>query len=496
MIQAEHSNNTDKIKDQERSQKENSTISTRLVELCREIELFHTKDGTCFATVRVSDHSENHPLKSKSFESWLRREYYTQEKKAPSSQSIQEAIDLLAAKAQFEGPEKQVCLRVAFNDGNIYVDLGNADWEVVEITIHGWNILKNSPVKFRRPKKMSALPTPVGSDETFTIDRLRGFLNIDSIDDFRLIMAFIMSSFNPDGPFLILVVYGEQGTAKSTTVKVLRALIDPNEVPLRRQSRVADDLLVSAQKNWIVAIDNVSHLSDELSDDLCRLATGGGLSKRALYSDDEEIVLDAKRPIIINGISEFVTRGDLSSRAVILHLPLIDPKERKTEKALWREFNELAPTILGLIFDGVSAALRNEDKIELSENLRMADAWTWATAAEEAFNWPPESMINAYKLNQNEAREAVLRSSGIYEHLRELANQGWVGTPTDLLSKLNAMRPSGQLIENGFFKSPRGLTDHIRRINPCLREKGIEVKLDGKTSGDNSERKISINKTQ
>ncbi|NDD92466.1 hypothetical protein EBZ37_10315, partial [bacterium] len=274
-----------------------------------------------------------------------------------------------------------------------------------------------------------------------------------------------------------------------------RSLIDPSQTLLRKEPRNSEDLIVSAQNNWVIAIDNMSHLPDWLSDDLCRLSTGGGISKRELYSNDSEFILDAKRPAIMNGIAEFVARGDLASRSIVLNLPQIINGSRKREKILEQEFIDVWPELFGCLCRAVSLALRNEGCVNLNENLRMTDAWHWVTAGERALGIPNGDTVRAYQNNQAAANEVVLASSPVYPLLRSLVAQGgWSGSPSDLLSKLNSMRVDS-LEDRSFPRNSRALTDHIRRINPALRKANILVYLDGRTSGSNSERRITIEQT-
>ena len=159
-----------------------------------------------------------------------------------------------------------------------------------------------------------------------------------------------------DGPFFILVLQGEQGSAKSTTARILRRLIDPTQAPLRTQPRELRDLT------------------------LCSFATGGGFTTRQLYSDDQETIFDATRPILLNGIDSVAVRGDLLDRALLLDLPVIPPNKRRTEEEVWQKFDETAPQILGALLDAVVQAVRNKSTIELPELPRMADAVKWAAA--------------------------------------------------------------------------------------------------------------------
>ncbi|HKF95677.1 MAG TPA: hypothetical protein VKB96_14000 [Gammaproteobacteria bacterium] len=147
----------------------------------------------------------------------------------------------------------------------------------------------------------------------------------------RLVVAM-----RPTGPYPVLILQGEQGTAKSTAAKVLRLLIDPSAAPLRTAPRDERDLMIAARNGWIIALDNLSGLSSWLSDALCRIATGGGVSTRELYSDTDEVLIDVQRPIILNGIDDIATRQDLIDRSIIINLEPIPENKRKPEAEFWQ----------------------------------------------------------------------------------------------------------------------------------------------------------------
>src|SRR5262249_30177683 len=134
--------------------------------------------------------------------------------------------------------------------------------------------------------------------------------------DWRLVVSWLLAALRPVGPYPVLVVYGEQGSAKSSLVRVLRALVDPNTAALRRPPREERDLVIAATNGWLIALDNLSHLPDWLSDGLCCLATGSGFATRELYTDADEAIFAARRPVVLNGIEEVATRGDLLDRAI------------------------------------------------------------------------------------------------------------------------------------------------------------------------------------
>ncbi len=197
-------------------------------------------------------------------------------------------------------------------------------------------------------------------------------------------------------PKPVLVLKDEQGSAKSTAARILRSIVDPSQAPLRSPPREERDLLVAARNSWIVAFDNLSGIKEWLADALCRIATGGGYSARQLYTDADEVIFEAMRPVVLNGIPDLATRPDLADRAIILKLPTIPETKRRTETDLWADFDEASGRILGFLLGAVSTALRRRDEITLPEIPRMGDFCIWAEAAGSAFGWKPGQFTEAY----------------------------------------------------------------------------------------------------
>jgi hypothetical protein len=258
------------------------------------------------------DHRETWPLRSAGFKLLLGFLGYQKLGKAATSQSISDALGTLEGKALFEGAERPVHLRLAGDGDRTYVDLCDPDWNVVEISATGWRVSNEFPPRFRRKRGMPALPRPEPGGD---LEELRQFINVASDDDWRLLVCWLVAGMRPVGPYPVLVLHGEQGSAKSSTARLLRELIDPNTAALRSTPHGIRDLMIAADSGWIITFDNLSYLRAGMSDAICRLATGGGFSTRELYSDDEERIFDVQRPVILNGIDELVTRSDLLDRA-------------------------------------------------------------------------------------------------------------------------------------------------------------------------------------
>jgi hypothetical protein len=172
----------------------------------------------------------------------------------------------------------------------------------------------------------------------------------------------------------------EQDTAKSYTQKLLRAIIDPSALPARRPAKNAEDLMIAASNNWIVSFDNMSKINDSLSDDLCCVATGGGMAKRTLFTDADETILQVCRPIIMNGIEDILTRPDLLDRSIYITLPQIPDGKRKPEEELMAEFDKRLPRILGALLDAAVIGLKNQSQISLDDPYRMAGFVQFAAA--------------------------------------------------------------------------------------------------------------------
>src|SRR5262249_1956781 len=181
---------------------------------------------------------------------------------------------------------------------------------------------------------------------------------VQSQQQFILTVAWLLGCLRSHGPYPVLAITGEQGSAKSSFSRTMRNLVDPNAVPLRSLSRNERDVFIAASNGHILAFDNVSYLPAWLSDTLCQIATGGGFTTRELYTDGEEKLFSASRPSLLNGIVEIVERPDLASRSLFLSLPPISDHERRTEAELEAAFSEAWPKILGALLDGVATGLR------------------------------------------------------------------------------------------------------------------------------------------
>ena len=477
--QAAGNNTGDESKSAKRSQVD------RLLALAENLDLFHGPDGAGYADFVVDGHRETWSVRSKGCRDWLRRSYYADRGSAPNGEALKSAVETLDARAQFDGVRRDVFLRVGQHEGSIYLDLADREWRAVEIGPKSWRVVARPPVRFRRPAGMLPLPAP---QTGASLEALRPFLNVEK-HDFDLVVAWIEGALRPSGPYPVLAVNGEQGSAKSTCSAMVRALVDPNDTPLRSLPREDRDLFIAAHNAHTLAFDNISGLPAWLADSLCRLATGGGFAIRQLFSDTDEVRFNGQRPVVLNGIEDASGRPDLADRSIFLTLKAIPDEKRRTEGEMWAGFERERTQIMGALLDAMSSGLRRLPSTKLARLPRMADFALWGTACEVE----PGAFMAAYDGNRAGATALIVEHDAVAHAVRQLSNQcRWRGTATELLEALFSHTTEAIRRAKDWPQSPRALSGRLRRVATMLRNVGVVVKLDQREGDKSNARLITI----
>ena len=457
-----------------------------------DIELFNDGDNGSFARVVINGNAQSFSIKDSGFKRWLTRIYWERIGKALNENSTKEALSILDAKAQFEGDTKETFNRTARHGQNIYIDLANDLHEIIEITPTGWKVIDSSsaPVTFVKSRGTGALPTPVKGGK---LEDLRTFVTVDD-DMWALIASFLVGALKPEGPYPILNLIAEQGSGKSTMARIFKWIVDPSPKVgqlLRTAPRDDQALFIGANNNHILAFDNLSTIRPWLSDALCILSTGGSFVSRALYTDGEESSMEAMRPVILTGIGDLATRGDLLSRSLLISLPQL--KHISTEAALWQGLEAARPSILGAIFTAMSIGLKEQLAGSSHEpETRLADFELWAVACEKGLDVQENGFLKAYRASKANAADVVLGSSPLAGLLLKLIKEcrgQWSGTALELLDSLIDVDRKKQQDSTGvvvsyqtrvtnqksFPRTPSTLSKNLDRIAPALRDVGIEI---------------------
>ena len=457
-------------------------LRDQLLELRSDLDLFHSpgrEESVAYATVMTGGTFETLRVESKRFRWRLYGEFRKKTGISPPTKALDEAIQAFIGIALFEGPEREVAIRVGEHDGAIFIDLANPAGEVIRVDKLGYEEISSEkcPVRFLRTRGMESLPRPC-TNWSGGLAEFRELINIGDELQFDLLLAFMVACLYPRGPYPILVVHGEQGSGKSFLVRVLRAVIDPFKPAMRRPPREDRDLMIAAGNARLLCYDNLSGLSPWLSDSMCSLATGGGFATRELYTNNEEILFEATRPIIVNGIEEIASRSDFLDRAIILHLPVIPEDKRRDEADLLAKFERIRPVVFHRMIYALSAILRRRDYVRLPSKPRLADFALIATAAEGSLGMEDGEFMRAFTGNRRDTNEVALEGSPLGPAVQAFmeGRESWEGTSADLLD----------LLEKGFTdekcrnrrdwpRTPRALRGALERVAPNLRLIGLDV---------------------
>lgn len=471
------------------------SVASRVVDLVmsREVELFHTPDGRSWVQVDHDGRLENWPVMSGDAEQWFRQIFYDTTGNGLSREAVGEAQSTLDAVARFGGPEREVAIRVAGSaDREVFVDVGDAARTVIRVDSKGFDTTKESPACFYRSPSSTelAIPDPEGS-----VDLLWEFLSARDEQTRMRLIGYLVMCFHPVGPYPVLNIHGEQGSAKSTLTRMVLDLVDPHKAGLLSGTPRAHDLAITASTNHLIALDNVSSIKQGLSDTLCRISTGGGLRTRRLYTDADEVVLEFCRPVVINGIGQVIHRPDLLERTAPIELKAIAPEDRLPEGQIWANWEKARPVILGGLLNAVSTAIRNLDAIDLPGLPRLADWARWGEAAGPALGWEPGSFVTAIDAGQDEQVELsiddVIEIRGLIEYMADTPEVRL--TATELLEVIHQFLDIDPAGRQDLLRRGADLSRELKVFAPALRKHGIECEF-GREGGGTRDRYILVRK--
>ena len=447
------------------------------------IELFHDPMKTPYAAIPEGGGRRIMRVRSSDFKQWLGQRMYGREKEVPNPAALDAALGTLAGLALFAGEQREVRIRVGGHAGRIYLDLGG---DAVEVGPAGWRVVALPPVCFRRSQGMQPLPVPARGGD---LGRLRDLLNLGGEDNFRKLVGWLLMALRPEGPYPLLVIHGEQGSAKSTLSRCLLSLIDPTRPALRSMPNGEQEMALWASSAWLLGMDNLSFLKAAESDLLCQMATGGGFATRRLYTDDEQALYDVSRPVLLNGIpAELASRPDLMDRALMVGLPPIPDGSRRSEGEVAAAFAEARPALLGSLLDAASCGLKEAGTFTLAGLPRMADFVLWVEACAPALGWPRGDFAEVLERARAETDRQAVGTWAVMAPLGRALGEGHgtvEGTVSEVLAILGKARQNVETVAQDWPRSAKALSAELRRHQPALRRLGIEIEWLGHHSRGN-----------
>ena len=341
-------------------------IARRMAQL---LECFYTAEKKPIILVKDNDgYIDLHDLDSLDAKHIISGEYSKITKRTMAKTDF-ENIRTFLTDIAFQNERIETFCRVCRRDDTIFIDLCDSGHNIVKITADGWSVIRNEEIFFTRTERMRPLPIP---ERAGSFDGIRRIINTANEDNFVMLVGFIVSIFNTRGNMPMLLVSGEQGTGKSSAMRYIKRIVDPNVIELQGMPASKEEPFFMLRQHWLVGYDNVSNITPMMSDSLCRLTSGVSTVKKKLYTDGDEYSVSLKRPVMLNGIGLSMFRGDAASRCMMVELSPIEKADRKTEEELDEIFRTEHPKIFGAICNAISAALREKDYRPECES-RLAD---------------------------------------------------------------------------------------------------------------------------
>jgi hypothetical protein len=273
-----------------------------------------------------------------------------------------------------------------------------------------------------------------------------------------------------------MIIHGPSGSAKTTSGRLRRGVTDPSSLETIILRAEQADWVQALAHNYSPVLDNLGTLTTWQSDLLCQASTGGGFTKRAHYTDDDDIIYSFRRPVIMTGINIPARAPDLLNRSLLIECAPIPPEERKEEVEVWEAFERDRPAILGGLLNALSSAMRLRDEIKLGRLPRMADATRWGAAASEALGYGASAFVDA--VNRNAARQVqqVVEDDPIASALRDFASahRTWTGSASELWKQLSEEHEE-KAAERRWPKAPSTLGKRLVVLTPTLAALGVEL---------------------
>lgn len=457
--------------------------------------LIRSTDGRTYAVPKLGPNLAV-PLASKSgsgIRAKLADSLWRQTGKVATGSALSDCINVLEGEASELDPA-QVFLRMGHTDDPdgeaLVVDMGTETGQCIRIAGDGWDIRPSAPVIFRRSELTHPLVTPVRGG---TLDPLRQLVNLAD-DDFRLVLAWVVAAYFTDIPHPILLVQGEQGTAKSNLIRCLLALIDPQPAEDRETPGDKREWAIFARASWAFSFDNVTEIPDWLSNSLCKGVTGDAVLQRVLHSDEDIAVFSFRRVIAMTTIAiKHDLAGDLTDRMLLVEPEVIE--ERIPEAEITRRRNAALPDALGAVLDLVAGVLRQLPSVDLPDPPRMADFARVLAAVDTVTGW---GTLPTYRARVAAMGMALIEGDtfarALYWHAVSVnhpaaqlglqpdpqAHSGvvWEGTSTELLTALQQVCTRQGLPAEELPKASAAVGKKVREIAPNLRKVGIDIRPD------------------
>jgi hypothetical protein len=440
--------------------------------------LIRSDDGRSYAVPKLGPQIAV-PLASRSGNSVRARlaaSLHRQTGKVASASALSDCITVLEGEASELDP-RPVWLRIGQHQDTAVIDMGTETGQCITITPRGWAVETGSPVIFRRSELTHPLVTPQRGG---TLDPLRALINLPE-EDYRLAIAWVVAAYLTGIPHPILLIQGEQGTAKSNLIRTLLALVDPQPAADRTPPKDQREWAIFARASWAFCYDNITAIPDWLSNALCKGVTGDAVLQRVLHTDDDIGVYSFQRVIALTTIAiKHDIAGDLADRILLVEPDVID--KRRTEADMTAARAAALPGALGAVLDLAAGVLRELPGTAVENAPRMADFAKVLAALDTVTGW---DALASYRAKVASLALSLIEGNTFAYAIYRLATapspgglgpRPWEGTAAELLDTLRRLCAEARMPTAELPEDVRGAGRQVREIAPSLRKAGIDVR--------------------
>jgi hypothetical protein len=411
------------------------------------------RNDAVYVDVKVHGRRHTFAVGSVEFAEWLIAQACKQMKSIVSRGDVKTVAEAVAAHIKHEPgiPWRTVHQRAVEHGGRIYIDMGDAERRVIEVRPDGWDIIDDGPsaIRFVRTSNMRSLPTP---ERAGSFDQLRPLLAVTDAG-FELFKALLLDFFR-DGKHPVGGAFGPGGSGKSSLALAFKRFTDPEKLDMR-MPRTLMDFRATAARSRAIPFDNMSKLTAEMSDEICRVSDSFGSAQRKFFTQTEESCVGGPRSVFLTSIeNDLVVRADLASRLV--RMPMQGIIQRMSDAEFKRRLNEVAPRVFAAVLDALAVGLQNLPDAQVSFGSRLPDFELWAACCEPAHATKGifaaafrESLVavNDELIDDSPVAQAILAFMGSRKQWPASVSDPPTNTPTALWNEILTLDRNGKLMD-------------------------------------------------
>lgn len=411
------------------------------------------------------------PVESKMFQAFLGHQY----REESDEMIVPDFSELLEIQVQNMCYRQSAKIRVhrrvagSISKSRIAYFLADPKWTTLLISDQGYKQGHTKKMKFLRLPMDSEQVTPKEGGDLLQL--LKKYVNMDA-EDLILFAVYLVQGFSRNSSHFAAILSSSKGTGKSTLTRLIRAIVDPTQTGVALMPSTEGDLKTLLGNSYLVCFDNTAALSAKVSNILCAAITGSKETKRKLYTDSDQIILNLHNMVVINGIDIVPYKSDLAERSLLFELLPISSEKRMTDSEFWGNFKQDRPFILGAICNILADAMRLLPSVSVTALHRMADANKEMLAIALALGISQEEFQKILLNNSKKLQAAYANNNPFVDSVVSLVKlKGTIYKPaSEVYGEVLASIPGNR---NFFPDSPSAFSRRLNEEKEALEQAGV-----------------------